>query len=304
MILRVLGAGAGGGLPQWNCACTGCRQARENVVAPRTQDSLAVSADGARWYLVNATPDVRIQLARHADLWPGPGLREMPLEGILLTDGELDHTIGLLVLREGTPLTIYGTASVRSLLETSFPVLPMLVPYAPLSWRVVTPGEAFPLADGRLEVFPFRLPGRPPRYARQLPPAGDGGTGGDWEVGYRFLDRRTGGVGVYAPGVAAWTRELEEAARDARCVFLDGTFWSDDELVTLGGSEQTALEMGHVPVGGPEGSARLFSRLAAEHKVYVHINNTNPILRPGTAERKALDELGIQVAWDGLEVEV
>lgn len=233
---------------------------------------------------------------------PGPGLRETPLHGVLLTDAELDHTLGLLILREGARHRLYGTATVQRALRERFPVLPILGHYAEAAWETVRPGEVFVLpgvaAGSGIDVYPFLLSQHAPRYV------GDLEVGGHWVIGYRFRDRRTGGTAVYAPGVEAWTEGFASAVDGADCVLMDGTFWSDDELIALGGSDRTARQMGHLPIAGDDGSAWRLAQAAARRKVYVHINNTNPILQEGSPERAYLTERGIEVGWDGMEIEV
>jgi pyrroloquinoline quinone biosynthesis protein B len=257
-----------------------------------------VSARGSDWYVVNATPDIRYQIESFPALHPGPGLRQTPLRGILLTDAELDHTIGLLVVREGAALEVYGTSVVLAALEGPFPVRHMLGPYSQSRWIEVRPNEPFLLDSDRLRVTPFRLGVKRPRYTA--------GTDidGDWVVGYRFEDLETGGVATYAPGVEAWTPELDAALEGAACVFLDGTFWTEDEMVRAGASNMLAKQMGHIPVSGPGGSAERLAALAATRKIYVHVNNTNPMWSPMSDEHHLLAKLGIEVGHDHMDVEV
>ncbi|BAS26993.1 pyrroloquinoline quinone biosynthesis protein PqqB [Limnochorda pilosa] len=300
MRARLLGTGAGGGFPQWNCACRGCERARARHAGTRvrTQSSLALNANGTEWYLVDATPDVRVQVEAFPLLRPGPGLRQTPIRGILLTDAELDHTVGLLVLREGAELTVHSTATVREALSGPFPVREMLRPYATLEWIEVRPGASFVLDGGRIRAVAFRTGSKAPRYV------GSAVRGDGWSVGYRFEDTSTGGALAYVPGLEAWTPEVEEHLAGTGAVFLDGTFWSDDELVALHASESTAREMGHLPMTGPGGTARRLAELAVPLKAYVHVNNTNPVLREDGPEYRFLASLGIGVGWDGLEVEL
>lgn len=302
MFIQVLGSAAGGGFPQWNCACRNCGRARsgEPSVRARTSDSLAVSPDGKGWVLLNASPDVCLQTESRASLRPGPSLRGSPIRGVLLTDAELDHTIGLLQLRLSSALEVFAAPPVLLALEDAFPVRRMLEPYGDIRWSEARPGDSFPLFGGQLTVCPFYLGGKPPRYvhAKGLEEKGA------WVVGYRVTDRATGGVAVYAPGVEAWTRSLEEHVDGADAVFLDGTFWRADELRELGASELDAADMGHLPVTGPNGSAERLARTPARRKIYIHINNTNPMLDERSPEHRRLKELGIEVGYDGLEMEV
>lgn len=299
MHIRVLGAAAGGGCPQWNCACPTCCLARAGTgrVQPLSHASLALSASGRDWYLINVTPDVRQQIESSAELHPGPAVRHTPIVGVLLTDAELDHTIGLLVLREGTGLTVYATRPVLAALDAAFPVRAILRHYAPVDWQPLKPGLPVHLDGGRLRVEAFRTGARPPRYARLL-------AGESWVVGYRIEDRETGGVAVYAPCVEAWSAELAAAAGGADCVLLDGTFWCDDEMRRAGTGTTTAATMGHLPIAGADGTADRLAGLPGRRRLYVHVNNTNPVLDRRSAERRALAERGIDVAADGMLLEI
>ncbi|TML24877.1 MAG: hypothetical protein E6G35_12830, partial [Actinobacteria bacterium] len=216
--VRFLGTAAGGGLPQWNCACTGCTLARRTGVG-RTQDCLAITGDGSAWYLVNASPDLRTQLVHAPELAPGPGLRDTPLRGVLFTSAELDHTLGVLTLREAASLDIYATAPVRSALEGPFPVGPILSGYTTVEWHEVVPGQPVAL-DGGLTVTVVTLGAKRPRYAAGLP-------GEDWVVAYRFVDPATGGVFGYAPCLAQWSDAFASVIEGADAVVLDGTFMYD-----------------------------------------------------------------------------
>ena len=259
---------------------------------------MAASATGKHWYLLNGTPDVRFQIESSPQLHPGPGLRETPVRGVLLTDAELDHTLGLLILREGTSLEVFGTAPVLAALAEGFPVRQILRSYASFRWQEVKPGEAFLLDEGKVRVNAFRLGTKRPRYATGSK------VGDDWVIGYRFEDLATGRIAVYAPAIEAWSSELDAHLSGAYCAFIDGTFWTDDEMIRLGASRLTTREMGHLPISGAGGSAERLAALAVPRKVYVHINNTNPILDEESAESHLLTDMGIEVGWDGMEVEV
>lgn len=305
MIIKLLGSAAGGGYPQWNCACPNCERARLGDPSARTRrnDSLAVSADGARWVLVNASPDICLQTEETASLHPGPSLRSSPVQAVLLTDAELDHTIGLLQLRQGSSIDVYATPPVHGALADGFPVRRIVEPYASFRWHETNVEECFPLFGGELSVCPFHLGDKPPRYVgANLLKETD--KPAPWSVGYRIKDRRTGGVAVYAPGIEAWSPTLERHLEGADCIMLDGTFWAGDELRALGVSELHASDMGHLPVAGPGGSSERFARMPARRKVYVHINNTNPMLLEDSPERRKLAELGIEIGFDGMELEV
>lgn len=291
----VLGTAAGGGLPQWNCACAQCARARRDG-AHRTQDCLAVSANGERWYLVNASPDIRAQLLAAPRLAPGPGRRETPIAGVLFTDAELDHTIGLLALREDTRLDIYATDPVLRALDGAFPVRRVLDPYGAKTWHTVTAGAAVAL-DGDLRVTAVPLGAKRPRYTERDRP----GARPDWVVAYRFEDGATGGCLVYAPCVADWAEPLDGALAGARCALLDGTFFHDDEMTRATGSGRTATAMGHLPIG--ETLPRLAGRPGLR-VLYTHLNNTNPVLDPGSAERAAVTAAGAEIPADGQLIEL
>jgi pyrroloquinoline quinone biosynthesis protein B len=306
MLLKVLGSAAGGGFPQWNCNCPYCRRVRnrDERVHARTNNSLAISDDGKEWYLINATPDVNIQIEAHSALQPGPNIRSTPILGVLLTDAELDHTIGLLSLRQCTEIEVYAAAPVLNALRGPFPVQQILQPYASFHWEEVRLREFFPLFGGRLRVYPFHLGCKSPRYAYTDVIKKSEEEAASWVIGYRIRDQLTGGVAVYAPGIESWTVELEKQLENADCIFIDGTFWHSDELRCLGISELAAAEMGHIPISGPYGSFERLTQLAANRKIYIHINNTNPILDEASPQFCSLKEQGIEVGYDGLELEV
>ncbi|MBD3919046.1 pyrroloquinoline quinone biosynthesis protein PqqB [Paenibacillus sp. PR3] len=306
MIIKLLGSAAGGGFPQWNCACPNCRRARSGdpSARPRRNDSLAISPDGCRWILLNASPDVCLQTEENVCLHPGPSFRGSPIQAILLTDAELDHTTGLLGLRQGSSIDVYATQPVLGALADSFPVRRIVEPFANFLWHETKPEESFPLFGGQLLVCPFDLGNKPPRYISAGPLREVTAQQEPWSIGYRITDLRTGGIAVYAPGIEAWSQTLERHLESADCIFLDGTFWLSEELRELGISELRASDMGHLPVAGPGGSAELFARLPARRKVYVHINNTNPMLLEDSQERRTLTDLGIEIGFDGMEMEV
>ena len=295
MLLRVLGSAAGGGSPQWNCGCPVCAAVRSRPQLARTQSSVAVSADGRRWFLINASPDVRAQIEAFPGLHPH-GDRTTPLQAVLLTDAELDHTLGLLLLREADGLRLYTTPAVHKTLCDGSGVLRTLERYCPIEWQAVVPGADMPLADG-LSCRAFDVPTtKRDRF----------GTGTDHGrvVGYRLTDQRGGGTLVYLPGVQALTPALRAEIEGCDCLLIDGTCWRDDELIRLGLASKTAREMGHLPISGPDGSLAQVRSLDVGRTIFVHMNNTNPILLEDTPERRVLADSGMEVAMDGLEVEV
>ncbi|MEN3358959.1 MAG: pyrroloquinoline quinone biosynthesis protein [Mycobacteriales bacterium] len=295
MWLRVLGSAAGGGSPQWNCGCPVCAAVRSGAGPTRTQSSVAVSADYRRWFLINASPDVRSQIEAFPGLHPH-GDRATPLEAVLLTDAELDHTLGLLLLREAGALRLYATPAVHKTLDDGSGILRTLGRYCPVEWRAVVPGVDVPLADG-LCCRAFDVPTtKRDRFGSGL----DHGR----VVGYRLTDGRGGRVLVYLPGVQALTPALRAEVSGCDCLLIDGTCWCDDELVRLGLAGKTSREMGHLPIDGPDGSLAQLPSLGIGRTIFVHMNNTNPILLADAPERRVVADSGMEVAMDGLEVEV
>lgn len=303
MWVRVLGSAAGGGFPQWNCACPGCRAVRDcsRPARPRTQSSIAVSADGGQWFLFNASPDIHAQIESFPPLHPtgdprgGGGSRSVALRAVLLTDAELDHTLGLLLLREGRGLELHATETVRDTLHDGTSLLRTLEAYCPVEWRPVLPGADVPLADG-LSYRAFDVPTtKPARFGS--------GTREGRVVGYRLTDERSGRTLVYLPSVQELTA-VRDQLDDCACLLVDGTCWRDDELIRLGLAGKTAREMGHLPIDGPDGSLAPLAALPIERTIYIHINNTNPILLEDAPERRIVEQHGIEVAVDGLELRI
>jgi pyrroloquinoline quinone biosynthesis protein B len=296
--VRVLGSAAGGGFPQWNCRCPTCEAARDGTTArPRTQSSLAIRGAEGPWLLANASPDLRQQLeglgAERVD-----GVRAAPVAGVLLTDAEIDHTAGLLLLREsGTPLRVYGSEDVRRALTDGYPVLPILATYSGVDWHTLEPGGPVAIDGSSLEVESFPAGGDAPRYLA--------GTGAEIEAtGLVFRDRATGGVLTYVPGLARLDDAVRARLAASDVVMVDGTFWRDDELLQLGISDRTAAQMGHVPLSGPGGTLEALAALERPRAILVHINNTNRVLLEQSAEREAVERAGVEVGYDGLEVEL
>jgi pyrroloquinoline quinone biosynthesis protein B len=296
MIARVLGAGAGGGFPQWNCDCRLCSGQRRGTIAAeaRTQASLAVSGDGAHWLLIGASPDVGTQIARTQALWPSGGGRHSPIEAVALPNGDVDAWAGLLSLRESTPLTLLATPTVRRELTEHNAVMRTLDRFpGHTSWVELADGQAVTLAGG-VTVQAIHAPGKPPVHMMR-----QRGRGPDDNMG--FLLHASGPRVAWFPSVAGPTPAVEAALRQADVIFFDGTFYTEDELIDAGLGRSRARDMGHWPVGGPEGSAAFLARLPARHKFLVHINNTNPLLDESSPERVALRAAGIELARDGQE---
>ena len=306
MLVRVLGSAAGGGFPQWNCGCPNCRGAREGSIRarPRTQESVAVSADGGAWFLLNASPEIRQQIEGFPPLHPR-GPRHTPIQGIVLTNGDLDHSLGLLSLRESHPITIHATEGVRrgfterNLLYRTLERFPGQVTWCALGLGREQDLELAGGGPSGLSVEATAAPGKPPVHLEGLRPPDP-----EDNVALRLRERATGRVLAYASAVGRIDRAVREALDEADCVFFDGTFWSSDELIAGGLGTKRAEEMAHVPVGGADGSLASLGGLRAARKVYIHLNNTNPLLREDGAERATADEAGWEVAWDGMEIEL
>ena len=264
---------------------------------PRTQSSLAIRGREGPWYLVNASPDARQQLEQLAPVAVN-GVRSPPFAGVLLTDAEIDHTAGLMLLRESaTPVRIFGDEGVERALTQGYPVLEILERYCGAEWHTLEPELVTPLDGSSLEVEPFHVGGDAPRYL----------TGSDTELqasGFVFRDRAGAGVVTYVPGLARLDEAVLNRFASSDLVLVDGTFWRDDELARLGISERTAHDMGHVPLSGPGGTLDALARLERPRKALVHINNTNPILLEDSPERAAVLRAGVEVAYDGLEIEL
>ena len=303
--VRVLGSAAGGGLPQWNCGCERCVRARagDPQVPPRTQPSIAVSADGVRWSIVNASPDVRDQLARFPGLHPRPGTRDIPLDTIVVTNADVDHVLGLLVLRESLPHRIVSTPFVRNALLDHNALLRLLEP----AWGIAKLDQAVMLdRDGHLEARFFPVPGKVPTWLAKL-----ASNQPETTVGVRITDLRSGRRLVYAPGIAKLDAGTLAEFEAASCSFVDGTFFRNDELSSVRPAAPDATAMGHVPISGPGGSLPALAELraakpsgASGRVVYIHINNTNPILDAAAPEASLVQRAGIEIAMDGMELEL
>jgi pyrroloquinoline quinone biosynthesis protein B len=304
MRLRVLGSAAGGGFPQWNCNCRNCAGVRAGTVRARarTQSSIAVrGADPTAWVLVNASPDVLTQLRAFPDFQPARAPRDSALAGIVLVDGQVDHTAGLFMLREATrPWPLWCTDNVYADLTRGNPILTVLGHYCGVQRRRIgLDGEPFEIGDVpglRWRAWP--IAGKPAPFSpnRERPQRGD-------NIALEISDSAGGGTVFYAPGLAAIDDALFARMRAADCVLVDGTFWTDDEMIRLGLSDKRARDMGHLPLAGEGGMLEWLARLPrATRRVLIHINNTNPILDEDSAERRELDRLGIEVAFDGMEI--
>jgi pyrroloquinoline quinone biosynthesis protein B len=287
----LLGTAAGGGFPQWNCACRMCTAG----LPPRSQDCLAVSADGAGWYLINASPDIRSQILAAKQLAPGPGPRDTPLRGALLTDSELDHTLGLTMLREGAGLRVWAPASALHVLQHDFPLREIVTRYGAWDWQPIAP--SFPMGDLQVTVLP--VSDKKPKYVQST-------VDGPWVVAYKITGP-TGGSLVYAPCLKTWPDSFDDFIADASAVILDGTFYSPGEMsgATAAGVGSTAQRaMGHIPIAGPDGSLAQIARHPGKRFLYTHLNNTNPAIDPDSAEYREVLACGAELPPDGTELTI
>ncbi|WP_424968638.1 MULTISPECIES: pyrroloquinoline quinone biosynthesis protein PqqB [unclassified Dinoroseobacter] len=291
---QILGAAAGGGLPQWNCGCDNCNLARSGTIPPQTQSSLAVTADGVSWAVLNASPDIRGQLADTPALHP-TDLRELPLHSVLVTNGDIDHVAGLLTLREMQPFRLFATAGIHEVLAEN--------PIFNAVNADVVPRETIAL-DTPFELTPgltatlFPVPGKVPLYL-------EGETVeteliGDQTVGVRLETAEK--TAFYIPGCALLNDDLRDRLEGADTLFFDGTLWADDEMVQAGLSHKTGKRMGHMSMSGPDGSLAAFAGLSIRQKIFVHMNNTNPVLRPSSVEKAQAEAAGWIIGQDGMEV--
>ena len=297
MIIRTLGAGAGGGLPQWNCGCAICNAVREGRIDAMTQSSVAVSPDGTEWVLLNASPDLRVQMQASPALHPA-GLRHSPLRAVVITNGDVDHLAGLLTLREKTAFDLYATPATLEVLAAN-PIFSVLDPGL-VRQRAIALEEPFNPLPG-LVVTPYAVPGKVPLYME----------GADFTDGpqTRQLGEQTialrieGDAGVfhYLPGCADLPDWLCERLVEADLLFFDGTVWADDDMLRSGTGRKTGARMGHMAMTGPDGSLARLAHLRGR-RVYIHINNTNPVLMPDAPERAQLAAAGWELAQDGLEI--
>jgi len=305
MIVRILGSAAGGGFPQWNCACSNCLGLREGLIkaSPRSQESICLCADDGDWFLINASPDIRSQIESFAPLHPLKP-RTTPIQAIVLTNGDLDHCLGLLSLRENQHLVVYATESLRRGFTEGNVLYRTLQRFVgQITWRTLKLDveETVQRADGSpsgLTVKAFAVPGKPPVHLEGLVSYDDP----ELNVGLRFRQGANGRTLAYLSAVGRITSSVVEGLEGAQCVLFDGTFWSSDELSAPGFLAKSAEELAHWPVGGPEGSLSMLSKCTAPHRVFIHINNTNPLLREDSSERAIVEAAGWQVAFDGMEI--
>jgi pyrroloquinoline quinone biosynthesis protein B len=277
--INSLGSSAGGGLPQWNCACANCAAARTGKILARTQSSIAVgteSEDSQNWWLINASPDVLRQIENTPQLQPRrQPLRNTQIAGVLLTNPDVDHSLGLLLLREqAKPLVVYASDETRAALDW---LTGVLMRFCGIEWRKIS-GDFQPL-DGAASFRAIELP---------------------HSVAFQFRDEASGRTALLAPNVGELTGQLSDAVGASEIVFFDGTFWSDDELAAVRPGARSAREMNHLPIWN--GSLDFLRQSPARRKIYTHINNTNPILMSGSRERGQVEQAGLEIAHDGLEI--
>lgn len=300
MKIRVLGSGAGGGFPQWNCNCANCAGLRAGTLRaqPRSQSSIAVSGDGQRWLLINASPDIRQQIAATPELQPRSGLRDTGIGALLLIDSQIDHSTGLLTLREGERLAVHCTDMVQADLSSGFPLFNMLDHYCGIDWRQIRPdGEDFEIPEVpglRFAALPIASAAPPYSPHRQDPHPGD-------TIALRVSDPASGKKLFYAPGLGAHDAATRAWMAAADLLLVDGTFWTEDEMITRGVGSKPAASMGHLPQSGEAGMIELLRPLGGR-KVLIHINNTNPILDEESAPRAQLTAEGIEIAHDGMQL--
>ncbi len=290
----VLGAAAGGGLPQWNCGCQNCNAARDGSIPAASQSSVAFSANGSDWAILNASPDIRYQIAAAPPLHP-TGPRDSPIRSVVLTNGDIDHVVGLLTLREKQAFTLFTTAAIAEVLDDN-PIFRALDP-AFVRREIVALGKPFEIAAG-LTAEMFVVPGKVPLYMEGE--TVDTELEGEQTVGVHLT--AGGRTAYYLPGCAKVTDALAERMRGAPLVFFDGTVWENEEMIRLGVGAKTGARMGHMSMAGAGGSMAAFAPLDVARKIFVHMNNTNPVLDPSSPERAEVEAAGWEVAFDGMEV--
>ncbi len=304
MFVHVLGSGAGGGFPQWNCNCKNCKGVREGTVkaTPRTQSSIAISADGKDWVLFNASPDIKKQLDNFPAIQPAREVRDTAITAIVITDAQIDHVTGMLTLREhNKPWDVYTTQAVYEDLTTGFPVFNILGHFRGINHHEIATDQSsftIPTAEGLVfTAVPLKSEAPPYSPHRHNTVPGD-------NIGMRIEDTRTGKNLFYAPGLGVAEPHVMEYMANADMVLVDGTVWTDDEMSHEGISNKRAQEMGHLDQSSKGGIMEILSGMEKPRKFLIHINNTNPILNEESPQRKTLEAAGIDVSYDGMEIEL
>ena len=303
MYIYDLGSAAGGGFPQWNCNCPNCHGVRTGTIQAkaRTQSSIAVSENGTDWVLLNASPDIRQQLFEFKAAQPARKLRDTGITSVILMDSQLDHTTGLLTLREGCPMNVWCTEMVHQDLTSGFPVFNMLKHWnGGLQYNQINPKQAFKI-DGfeNLEFLPLIIKSAAPPYSphRNDPHDGD-------NIALIIKDHKTQKQLFYAPGLGKIDDQIMQIMQSSDCVMIDGTLWTDDEMQQTGVGTKTGREMGHLYISGEGGSLSYLNQLSTPKKVLIHINNTNPILNENSSQFAELKANGVEVAYDGMQIEL
>jgi pyrroloquinoline quinone biosynthesis protein B len=304
MRVLVLGSAAGGGLPQWNCNCDNCRAARQGDlhVPPRNQPSLAISSDGERWHLLNAGPDIRQQINDNPALHPRNGLRHTPIRSIILTNADIDHIAGLLILREARPYTIFSTPWLKRVVLESNAAFRLLVRKPePVKWvELSLERPFFPEDESRIQITPFPVPGKVPLYLQD-----DYENHPEATIGLNIRDLETDKVLVFVPGVQDFSPLVHAQIDQADVLFMDGTTFTDTEMRDLGiAHAPTARVMGHWPVGGEDGTVALLRGKPDIRKVFIHINNTNPILRDDSPQAEFVRNSGWEISYEGMTLDL
>ncbi|MCH2051790.1 pyrroloquinoline quinone biosynthesis protein PqqB [Acinetobacter pittii] len=303
MYIYVLGSAAGGGFPQWNCNCPNCHGVRTGTIQAkaRTQSSIAVSENGTDWVLLNASPDIRQQLFEFKAAQPARKLRDTGITSVILMDSQLDHTTGLLTLREGCPMNVWCTEMVHQDLTSGFPVFNMLKHWnGGLQYHEINPKQAFKINGfENLEFLPLIIKSAAPPYSphRNDPHDGD-------NIALIIKDHKTQKQLFYAPGLGKIDDQIMQIMQSSDCVMIDGTLWTDDEMQQIGVGTKTGREMGHLYISGEGGSLSYLNQLSTPKKVLIHINNTNPILNENSSQFAELKANGVEVAYDGMQIEL
>jgi pyrroloquinoline quinone biosynthesis protein B len=305
MQILILGSAAGGGFPQWNCHCSNCKGLRSGTIKARsrTQSSIAVSNDGKNWALINASPDIRQQINQSPQLWPEHGARGTNIRGAILTDSQIDHTTGLITLREGLPIDVYCTDVVFDDLSSAFPLFGMLkhwhggLTFKPIGHQQ---SDVFNVngVDG-IEFIPVAIESNAPPYSKYRDKVVAGNN-----IGLKIIDKTSGKYLFYLPGIVESTPEVEKILTHASCVLIDGTLWLDDEMIAQGLGSKLGSQMGHMPVNGDFGTVALLNKFNIDRKILIHINNTNPILNEESEQHQFVLDSGIEIAVDGMEIQL
>lgn len=304
MHIRVLGSAAGGGFPQWNCNCANCSGVRQGSIKAqaRTQSSIIIGNGSPDWALINASPDILTQIKNTPSLQPARKVRDSGIAAVVLMDAQVDHVTGLMMLRErNSPLPIYATQQVFDDLTTGLPLVNTLAHYCTVDRRLVQPDQdsfGIPELSG-IAFKPITLSSKAPPYSphRHDPHPGD-------NIGLLITDTQTGKKAFYAPGLGMIEPQVERAMQEADVLLVDGTFWTDDEMIGAGLSSKRAIDMGHLAQSGPGGMIEALRNYSSKRRILIHINNTNPILREDSPQALQLASLGIEVAYDGMHIEI